>query len=37
MLIGADGEKIGLLPFDKALESANVASLDLVLNLMMQH
>ena len=30
MLIGADGEKIGLLPFEKALESAKAASLDLV-------
>ena len=30
MLIGADGEKVGLLPFSEALESAKVASLDLV-------
>ena len=30
MLIGADGEKIGLLPFNQALESARAATLDLV-------
>ena len=30
MLIGADGEKIGLLSFSEALESAKTATLDLV-------
>ena len=30
MLIGANGEKMGLLPFDVALESARRATLDLV-------
>tara|TARA_B100001093_G_scaffold50739_1_gene43100 strand:+ start:311 stop:781 length:471 start_codon:yes stop_codon:yes gene_type:complete len=30
MLIGANGEKMGLLPFKEALESARVATLDLV-------
>ena len=30
MLIGADGEKVGLLSLSEALESAKVASLDLV-------
>ena len=30
MLIGANGEKMGILPFDKALNSASEASLDLV-------
>ena len=30
MLIGANGEKIGLLPFSEALKSASSASLDLV-------
>ena len=30
MLIGANGEKIGLLPFSEALESARTATLDLV-------
>ena len=30
MLIGFNGEKFGLLPFSKALESAKSASLDLV-------
>ena len=30
MLIGANGEKIGLLPFNEALESARSATLDLV-------
>ena len=30
MLIGADGEKLGLLPLSEALESAKIASLDLV-------
>jgi len=30
MLIGANGEKMGLLPFNEALESAKTASLDLV-------
>ena len=30
MLIGANGEKIGLLPFKEALESAQDATLDLV-------
>ena len=30
MLIGANGEKMGLLPFNEALESARTASLDLV-------
>ena len=30
MLIGANGEKIGLLPFSEALESARSATLDLV-------
>jgi translation initiation factor IF-3 len=30
MLIGVNGEKIGLLPFDKALESAKKEALDLV-------
>ena len=30
MLIGANGEKIGLLSFKEALESAQSASLDLV-------
>ena len=30
MLIGANGEKIGLIPFNKALESAKSESLDLV-------
>ena len=30
MLIGANGEKMGLLPFNEALESARTATLDLV-------
>jgi translation initiation factor IF-3 len=30
MLIGANGEKMGILPFSEALKSANEASLDLV-------
>ena len=30
MLIDANGEKIGLLPFSEALESAREATLDLV-------
>ena len=30
MLIGADGEKIGLMPFNQALESARAIALDLV-------
>ena len=30
MLIGANGEKIGLMPFSEAIESARVATLDLV-------
>ena len=30
MLIGANGEKIGILPFSEALKSASSASLDLV-------
>ena len=30
MLIGADGEKMGILPLSEALESANQSSLDLV-------
>ena len=30
MLIGANGKKMGLLPFDQALESARAATLDLV-------
>jgi len=30
MLIGANGEKMGILPFDAALKSASEASLDLV-------
>jgi translation initiation factor IF-3 len=30
MLIGANGEKIGVISFDKALESAKEISLDLV-------
>ena len=30
MLIGANGEKVGILPFSEALKSANSASLDLV-------
>ena len=30
MLIGANGEKMGVLPFSEALKSANSASLDLV-------
>ena len=30
MLIGANGEKMGILPFREALESASTASLDLV-------
>ena len=30
MLIGANGEKIGILPLSDALQSANDASLDLV-------
>ena len=30
MLIGTNGEKMGLLPFNEALESARTASLDLV-------
>ena len=30
MLIGSNGEKMGLLPFNEALESARTASLDLV-------
>ena len=30
MLIGSNGEKVGLLPFEDALESAKTASLDLV-------
>tara|TARA_B100000989_G_scaffold291990_1_gene267246 strand:+ start:1741 stop:2214 length:474 start_codon:yes stop_codon:yes gene_type:complete len=30
MLIGADGEKIGLMPFNQALESAKAIALDLV-------
>ena len=30
MLIGANGKKIGILPFSEALESAKVAALDLV-------
>ena len=30
MLIGADGVKIGIVPFSEALESASAASLDLV-------
>ena len=30
MLIGANGEKMGILPFSEALKSANAASLDLV-------
>jgi translation initiation factor IF-3 len=30
MLIGANGEKIGLIPFNEALESARTATLDLV-------
>ena len=30
MLIGANGEKMGILPFSEALESASLASLDLV-------
>ena len=30
MLIGADGKKLGLLPLSEALESAKIASLDLV-------
>ena len=30
MLIGADGEKLGILPFSEALKSANETSLDLV-------
>ena len=30
MLIGSDGEKIGLLPIDKALEEAQKKNLDLV-------
>jgi len=30
MLIGANGEKVGLLPLKEALESAQLASLDLV-------
>ncbi len=30
MLIGANGEKMGILPFSKALESAKAATLDLV-------
>ena len=30
MLIGANGEKIGLIPFNEALESARSATLDLV-------
>jgi translation initiation factor IF-3 len=30
MLIGADGEKMGLVPFTQALESAKAANLDLV-------
>ncbi|MEK9568308.1 MAG: translation initiation factor IF-3, partial [Paracoccaceae bacterium] len=30
MLIGADGEKMGILPLSEALKTANLASLDLV-------
>ena len=30
MLIGANGEKMGILPFSEALKSASSASLDLV-------
>tara|TARA_B100001093_G_scaffold520517_1_gene617452 strand:- start:8518 stop:8991 length:474 start_codon:yes stop_codon:yes gene_type:complete len=30
MLIGANGEKVGLLPFNEAIESAKEATLDLV-------
>ena len=30
MLIGAKGEKLGLVPFSEAIESANLADLDLV-------
>ena len=30
MLIGPNGEKIGLIPFNEALESAKSATLDLV-------
>jgi len=30
MLIGANGEKIGLMPFSEAIESARLATLDLV-------
>jgi len=30
MLIGANGEKIGILPFSEALKTANEASLDIV-------
>jgi translation initiation factor IF-3 len=30
MLIGADGQKMGLVPFTQAIESARVSSLDLV-------
>ena len=30
MLIGSNGEKMGILPFSEALKSANAASLDLV-------
>ena len=30
MLIGANGEKIGVIPFSQALESARTATLDLV-------